>query len=123
MKKEITKQQEAILHLGKLWADYHTDCLDSAEDAVGKQDSDEEAYGDGYRGTGLYITNPDECLEKAKEIMETDFDIFKNDYQNEIAEVLMPEFDNLLDDDMPDAVSKFIEDLSFKTLKEKIENN
>jgi hypothetical protein len=29
----------------------------------------------------------------------------------------------LLDDDMPDAVSKFIEDLSFKTLKEKIENN
>jgi hypothetical protein len=55
--------------------------------------------------------------------METDFDIFKNDYQNEIAEALMPNFDNLLDDDMPDAVSKFIEDLSFKTLKEKIENN
>lgn len=108
------KQTTAMTKLMRLWDANKKASYMIAEEQYGKQSYERVDYGSSYATVDGGICNENEVNDRYEDMIKDDFSDFCDTYKDEICQAMMPDYEHLLDDDMPDAVDNYVFNLTFE---------
>ena len=104
--------------LQSLWESNYDLWFLRAVDEIGRTSPQYENYGDSTCAVAHYLDNEEEVREKTEEMIEKNFEDFKDTYGRELCQILMPKYNTMEESiEKDDAMYDFLEKLDYEQTK------